>query len=47
MFMFLQGYSLNPVKMEHSYGLIYGSVAAAPGVPETNARYVNARKLHC
>ncbi|AES88343.2 subtilisin-like serine protease [Medicago truncatula] len=41
----LKGYSLNPVKMEHSYGLIYGSVAAAPGVPETNASFCKNNTL--
>lgn len=44
--MCLQGYSLNPIKMEHFHGLIYGSAAAASGVPATNARYGNAHKLH-
>jgi len=44
--MCLQGYSLNPIKMEHFHGLIYGSAAAAYGVPATNARYGNAHKLY-
>jgi len=44
--MCLQGYSLNPIKMEHFHGLIYGSAAAASGVPATNARYVNADNAH-
>nr|POE73332.1 subtilisin-like protease sbt4.8 [Quercus suber] len=34
----LKGFSLNPIKMETYYGLIAGSVAAAPGVTAKNAR---------
>lgn len=44
--MYLQGLSLNPIKMEDSHGLIYGSAAAASGVSATNARYDNTHKLH-
>jgi hypothetical protein len=35
-----QGFSLNPLKMETSYGLIAGSDAAVPGVTAKNARYL-------
>jgi hypothetical protein len=35
-----QGFSLNPIKMETTYGLIAGSSAAAPGVTAKNARYL-------
>ncbi|XP_027348724.1 subtilisin-like protease SBT5.3 [Abrus precatorius] len=41
----LKGYSLNPVKMERSYGLIYGSAAAASGVPAINASFCKNRTL--
>jgi hypothetical protein len=44
--MCLQGLSLNPIKMEDFHGLIYGSAAAASGVPATNARYDFACKLY-
>uniref|UniRef100_A0A5B7A6L3 Putative subtilisin-like protease SBT5.3 n=2 Tax=Davidia involucrata TaxID=16924 RepID=A0A5B7A6L3_DAVIN len=33
----LKGYAINPLRMEKSYALITGSVAAAPGVPKENA----------
>ncbi|KEH29867.1 subtilisin-like serine endopeptidase family protein [Medicago truncatula] len=41
----LKGYSLNPIKMEHFHGLIYGSAAAASGVPATNASFCKNNTL--
>lgn len=46
-----QGSSLNPIKMEHPYGLVHGSASAAAGVSAVNARYslcyVADHKLCC
>ncbi|KAG4988880.1 hypothetical protein JHK82_031214 [Glycine max] len=44
-FMCLQGSSLNPIRMEHSNGLIYGSAAAAAGVSATNASFCKNNTL--
>ncbi|XP_056168961.1 subtilisin-like serine-protease S [Syzygium oleosum] len=41
----LKGYSLNPLKMEASYGLIAGSEAAAKGVPAKNASFCKNNTL--
>ncbi|RDX61851.1 Subtilisin-like protease SBT5.3, partial [Mucuna pruriens] len=45
-FMCLQGSSLNPIRMEHSYALIYGSAAAAAGVSATNASFCKNNTLN-
>ncbi|KAL9296861.1 hypothetical protein ACSQ67_022757 [Phaseolus vulgaris] len=41
-----QGSSLNPIKMKHSHGLIYGSAAAAAGVPAINASFCKNNTLN-
>uniref|UniRef100_A0A2N9ITZ6 Subtilisin-like protease fibronectin type-III domain-containing protein n=1 Tax=Fagus sylvatica TaxID=28930 RepID=A0A2N9ITZ6_FAGSY len=41
----LKGFSLNPIKMETSYGLIAGSAAAAPGVMTKNASFCKNNTL--
>ncbi|TYH53684.1 hypothetical protein ES332_D09G116900v1 [Gossypium tomentosum] len=41
----LKGFSLNPLKMETSYGLIAGSAAAAKGVPPSNASFCKNNTL--
>ncbi|OAY51419.1 subtilisin-like serine-protease S [Manihot esculenta] len=41
----LKGFSLNPLKMETSYGLISGSDAAAPGIPAKNASFCKNNTL--
>ncbi|XP_020215007.1 subtilisin-like protease SBT5.3 [Cajanus cajan] len=41
----LKGSSLNPIRMEQSYGLIYGSAAAAAGVSATNASFCKNNTL--
>ncbi|KAF8397848.1 hypothetical protein HHK36_016773 [Tetracentron sinense] len=41
----LKGFSLNPLKMERSYGVIAASVAAAPGVPSKNASFCKNNTL--
>ncbi|CAI8616332.1 unnamed protein product [Vicia faba] len=41
----LKGFSLNPIRMEHFHGLIYGSAAAASGVPATNASFCKNNTL--
>ncbi|XP_059429002.1 subtilisin-like serine-protease S [Corylus avellana] len=41
----LKGFSLNPIKMETSYGLIAGSSAAAPGVTAKNASFCKNNTL--
>ncbi|XP_048140303.1 subtilisin-like serine-protease S [Rhodamnia argentea] len=41
----LKGYSLNPLKMEASYGLIAGNEAAAKGVPVKNASFCKNNTL--
>ncbi|TKY67081.1 CO(2)-response secreted protease [Spatholobus suberectus] len=41
----LKGSSLNPIRMEHSYALIYGSAAAAAGVSVTNASFCKNNTL--
>ncbi|XP_058733394.1 subtilisin-like serine-protease S [Vicia villosa] len=41
----LKGFSLNPIKMESFHGLIYGSAAAASGVPATNASFCKSNTL--
>ncbi|KAI5388788.1 hypothetical protein KIW84_074448 [Lathyrus oleraceus] len=41
----LKGFSLNPIKMEHSHGLIHGSSAAASGVSATNASFCKNNTL--
>ncbi|KAJ1440667.1 Peptidase S8/S53 domain [Sesbania bispinosa] len=41
----LKGLSLNPIKMERPYGLIYGSSAAAAGVSATNASFCKNNTL--
>ncbi|KAK7845656.1 cucumisin [Quercus suber] len=41
----LKGFSLNPIKMETYYGLIAGSVAAAPGVTAKNASFCKNNTL--
>ncbi|KAK7263384.1 hypothetical protein RJT34_30973 [Clitoria ternatea] len=41
----LKGSSLNPIKMEQWYGLIYGSAAAAAGVSSTNASFCKNNTL--
>ncbi|XP_068484114.1 subtilisin-like serine-protease S [Phaseolus vulgaris] len=42
----LKGSSLNPIKMKHSHGLIYGSAAAAAGVPAINASFCKNNTLN-
>ncbi|TKY67080.1 Subtilisin protease SBT5.3 [Spatholobus suberectus] len=41
----LKGSSLNPIRMEHSYGLIDGSAAPAAGVSATNASFCKNNTL--
>ncbi|XP_065869414.1 subtilisin-like serine-protease S [Euphorbia lathyris] len=41
----LKGFSLNPLKMQTSYGLISGSDAAAQGVPAKNASFCKENTL--
>ncbi|XP_058008057.1 subtilisin-like serine-protease S [Hevea brasiliensis] len=41
----VKGFSLNPLKMETSYGLIFGSDAAAPGIPAKNASFCKNNTL--
>ncbi|RZB74993.1 Subtilisin-like protease SBT5.3 isoform A [Glycine soja] len=41
----LKGSSLNPIRMDHSYGLIYGSAAAAVGVSATIAGFCKNNTL--
>ncbi|XP_050213971.2 subtilisin-like serine-protease S [Mercurialis annua] len=42
----LKGFSLNPLKMETSYGLIAGNEAAAPGVSAMNASFCKNNTLN-
>ncbi|KAF5751605.1 subtilisin-like protease SBT5.3 [Tripterygium wilfordii] len=41
----LKGFSINPLDMETSYGLIYARDAAAPGIPAKNASFCKNNTL--
>ncbi|KAI4340455.1 hypothetical protein MLD38_025287 [Melastoma candidum] len=45
-FKIIKGYSLNPLEMDDSYGLILGETVAAPGVPAFNASFCYDNSLN-